>query len=402
MDAILEWLCEDGRSAYNGSNLRYVFLLCRNLSGYNSSLGFNSSFMPIFDGQESAMDSIRRPETIVTFILCILALSFNILSIMATSQISQTSHTKVIISLAASDILVSISVFMHVINIHFNNPSVSLDPDPQSRLLSACTQVCVVSFNNMANLMSLFNLLAMAVDHYIAILMPYRYVHLLNKRRTNFMIAFLWTVGFIWGFSSFFGGFQKSEELKYLNFCEVTNFSDFHSEYLVVFTAGVCSVAMLFIYIRIFCVVRRVSTECTTLHKDGLHNTKALRTSALIVGTFVVCWFPNLVFQVSVLIQLNALNSRNVIYETLFRANTYLYILVVVNSVCDPIIYAARLRIVQKGYFRLLYRFCGYQHPKMYDDEQFNNSKMDLLARKRSTLVPPEHRDSHPEVQTML
>lgn len=353
--------------------------------------------MHAFDGEQEN-DNLKRPEIIVTFVLCVLALLLNIVSIMATSQIAKTSHTKVIISLAASDILVSLSVFMHVINSRFNNPSFSLDPDPQSRLLSACIQVCVVSFNNMANLMSLFNLLAMAVDHFIAILMPYRYVHLLNRRRTNFMIAFLWTVGFIWGFSSFFGGFQKSEDLKYLNFCETTNYSDFHSEYFVIFTAAICSTAMIVIYTRIFCVVRKVSTESTTVHKDGLHNTKALRTSALIVGTFVVCWFPNLVFQISVLIQLNAMNSRNEVYVALFRANRYLYILVVVNSLCDPIIYAARLRIVQKGYFKLLYRFFGYQHPMLLDDIQYSQSKMELLARKRSN----EHRESHPEVQTML
>lgn len=400
MDGLLDWLCEEGRVAYNGSNFKYVVLLCTNLSRYNRSQ-FNSSFMHAFDSEQEN-DSLKRPEIIVTFVLCVLALLFNIVSIMATSQISKTSHTKVIISLAASDILVSVSVFMHVINSRFNNPSFSLDSDPQSRLLSACIQVCVVSFNNMANLMSLFNLLAMAIDHFIAILMPYRYVHLLNRRRTNFMIAFLWTVGFIWGFSSFFGGFQKSEELKYLNFCETSNYSDFHSEYFVILTAAICSTAMIVIYTRIFCVVRKVSTESTTVHKDGLHNTKALRTSALIVGTFVVCWFPNLVFQISVLIQLNAMNSRNEVYVTLFRANRYLYILVVVNSLCDPIIYAARLRIVQKGYFKLLYRFCGYQHPMLLDDMQYSQSKMELLARKRSTLVPNEHRESHPEVQTML
>ncbi|XP_061180373.1 adenosine receptor A2b-like [Saccostrea echinata] len=397
----MNFLCEEGRSSFNGTNFRYVIRLCRNLSRFNSSYRLNSTFVPMFEDQEEGHD-LMRPETIVTFVLCVVALLFNVVSIMATSQISKTSHTKVIISLAASDILVSVSVFMHVVNGHFNVPPSALDPDPNSRLLSACIQVCVVSFNNMANLMSLLNLLAIAIDHYIAILMPYRYVHLLNRWRTNLMITILWIIGFLCGFSSFFGGFQKSEAFQYLNFCEITNYSDFHSEYFVIFTAAICSVAMLFIYTRIFCVVRRVSTESTTLHKDGLHNTKALRTSALIIGTFVVCWLPNLVFQVSVVIQLHALDSRNKVYETLFRANRYLYILVVVNSVCDPIIYAARLKIVQKGYFKLLSRFCGYNNPKMYDDVNYSQSKMELLARKRSTLVTNDHRESHPEVQAML
>lgn len=396
----MDWVCEEGRALYNGTNFRFVMKLCWNISRFNASHRHNSSFVPGLDGLDE-LQSLRRPETIVTFILCVLALLFNVLSIMATSQISTTSHTKVIISLAASDILVSVSVFMHVINSHLNVPTHTLDPDPNSRLLTACIQFCVISFNNMANLMSLLNLLAMAIDHYIAILMPYRYIHLMSRWRTNSMIAILWVIGFLCGFSSFFGGFQKSDEFQYLNFCEITNYSDFHSEYFVIFTAGVCSVVMLCIYIRIFCVVRRVSTECTTLHKDGLHNTKALRTSALIIGTFVVCWFPNLVFQISVLIQLHTLDSRNKVYETLFRANRYLYMLIVVNSVCDPIIYAARLRIVQKGYFRLLARFCGYHHHTLQDDVQYSQSKMELLARKRSTLVT-EHRESHAEIQTML
>ncbi|XP_062592409.1 adenosine receptor A3-like [Saccostrea cucullata] len=394
----MDWLCEEGQNAFNGTNIRYVIRLCWNLLRLNSSYNSNYTFVPLFENQELGED-LARPETIVTFILCVVALLFNVVSIMATSQISSTAHTKVIISLAASDILVPVSVFMHIVDSHFNVPSL----DPNSRLLSACIQVCVVSFNNMANLMSLLNLLAIAIDHYIANLMPYRYVHLLNRRRTSFMITILWIIGYLCGFSSFFGGFQKSEAFENLNFCEITNFSVFHAEYFVIFTAAVCFVAMLFIYTRIFCIVRRVSTKGTALHKDALHNTKALKTSALIIGTFVVCWLPNLVFQVSLLIQLHALDSSNRVYETLFRVNRYLYILVVVNSVCDPIIYAARLRIVQKGYFRLLSRFCGYKNPKMYDGVNYRQSKTsELLARKQSTLESNAPRESHPEIQSML
>ncbi|XP_062608383.1 adenosine receptor A2b-like [Saccostrea cucullata] len=381
-DRRMDWLCEEGQNAYNGTNIRYVIRLCLNLSRFSASYRSNSTFVKQYEGEDLA-----RPEIIVTFILCVVALLFNVVSIMATSQISSTSHTKVIISLAASDILVSVSVFMHDVNNHFNVPSSSKDPDSNSRLLSACIKVCVLSFHKMANMMSLLNLLAIAIDHYIAILMPYRYVHLLNRCRTNFMIIILWIIGFLCGFSSFFGGFQKSEKFQYLNFCEITNFSDFQAEYFVIFTVAVCSVAMLYIYTRIFCIVRRVSTEGTALHKDALHNTKALKTSALIIGTFVVCWFPNLVFQVSGLIQLHDLDSRIRVFEMLNRANRYLCILVVVNSICDPIIYAARLRIVQKGYFRLLSRFCGYKNPKMYDDNNYSQSKTELLGRKQSTLV---------------
>jgi hypothetical protein len=81
-----------------------------------------------------------------------------------------TTHSKLIISLATSDILVTISVFAHLIIKMFNQPLNPLSTSSSERLSSSCQFAFVSSLNIMAHLISLFNLLMMAIDHYFAIM----------------------------------------------------------------------------------------------------------------------------------------------------------------------------------------------------------------------------------------
>jgi hypothetical protein len=83
------------------------------------------------------------------------------------------------------------------------------------------------------------------------------------------------------------------------------------------------------------------------------YNAKTLVTTLLIIGTFVLCWIPLFTFQTILLIQVHI--NRDAVIKTLkslILANKYLYMLLLVNSICDPIIYAVRLKEVQLGYKR--------------------------------------------------
>jgi hypothetical protein len=55
----------------------------------------------------------------------------------------------------------------------------------------------------------------MAVDHYLAIIKPYQYTFLLNKRNGIIIIVIMWCVALVGGFINFFtgiGSFKDNEK----------------------------------------------------------------------------------------------------------------------------------------------------------------------------------------------
>lgn len=367
---------------------------------YNSNTtGLYSNFVNIINSttwanlqpqniHERADEIFTKPENIITLILCFLALAINAMSIAATAHIPHglTNHSKLIISLAASDILVTISVFMHILIKVLVAPIILPTLDNMSeRLTSACMFQFVNSINITAHIISLLNLFAMALDHYISILQPLHYYHIMNRFRGNLMITVLWVTAFVGGFSNFFAGFAKTAEDSYMNFCEYTLYTEYQAEYIVIIMALICLISISVIYIRIYREVKRINAKCATLLKDGLHNKKALRTTLLIISTFVVCWLPSMTFQIAMIIQVHV-NTDSVkdLFETLIRANKYLYALLIVNSLCDPVIYAVRLKEVQHGYFRLLSRCSKFYQDKVRR-EIYNQSRISYNCKRRST-----------------
>ncbi|XP_061185650.1 melanocortin receptor 3-like [Saccostrea echinata] len=337
---------------------------------------------------ERADDIFTKPENIITLILCFLALAVNAISIAATAHIPHglTNHSKLIISLAVSDILVTLSVFMHILIKVVVAPIIPPTLDNVSeRLTSACMFQFVNSINITAHLISLFNLFAMALDHYISVLQPLHYYHIMNNFRGNLMITILWVTAFVGGFSNFLAGFGKTDKDDFVNFCEYTLYSEYQAEYIVIIMALICLVSILFIYIRIYREVKQINAKCVMLLKDGLHNKKALRTTLLIIGTFVVCWLPSMTFQIAMIIQVHV-NTETVkkLFTTLIRANKYLYALLLVNSLTDPIIYAVRLKDVQNGYFRLLSR-CSKFYQEKVKEEIYSQSRIAFNSKRRST-----------------
>ncbi|XP_033762880.1 adenosine receptor A2b-like [Pecten maximus] len=346
---------------------------------------------------ERAEVILSQPETILILVLSFLALLVNTLSICATASIPHglTTHSKLIISLALSDILVTLSVFIHVLNKVFNPAKVPPQLDPDERLTSSCMFALINGLNTMAHLISLLNLLAMAIDHYIAVLQPLYYNTILSRIKGNIMIALLWILAIIGGFCNFLTGIRKYKDLAlYMNYCEVIMYNDFHGEYLIMITTFICLVSISFIYLRIYCEVKAINSRLTYLQKDNFHNKKSLITTLLIIGTFILCWLPTCIFQIAMVIQVHV-NREMVkkLFVALLRANKYLYALLLLNSVCDPIIYAVRLKDVQMGYYRLLSRCFKCYAIKI--KEKWQNSYLDRRnTRTKSSIVEMDDGDS--------
>lgn len=219
--------------------------------------------------------------------------------------------------------------------------------------------------------------MGMAVDHYIAILRPLHHSRLMNSTRTTIMILCLWTVALLCGFSDFFSVIWEYSDYKKwkhkFNYCEFIWLSKYQEEYTVFAIAFFALMSMMYMYVRIYIRVWRHQRARTSSQQATQRSKKTLITTLLILGTFIICWLPICAFNIS-LIVLGQVNSDFVEEKinVLVTTEHYLINLLLLNGVCDPIIYAVRIREVQVGYRILFGRCCSFllRHPK-YSSQRF-------------------------------
>lgn len=358
--------------------------------GYCGNESNESIFVCTAGLSERAWLIFSRPASIIAVVLVSLAVLCNALSLLAISQVRMrlTGHLRLIISLATSDTVIGISCISFLINkVIFNYYQLGVGPR-HCRRYFWCVFVFVKALNSTALNMTLLNLMAMAADHYLAILRPLHHQSMMNKRRSKILLSCLWTVAAIAGFSDYLYVLPNFRRVaaRY-SFCEVVYISPFHEEYVTFGIAFIAFVEMLFCYTRI-CVRIKQRERCMLVRQNGLHvqlkyNTRGLVTSLLIVGTFVLCWLPMCLFEVALIIKAKT-NPASLIRNLgkLNRADQYLYDLHLINSICDPIIYAVRMSEVKLGYRRLFWRLCRLRIHSSNNDSFAQSSR--LLEKRLS------------------
>lgn len=367
---------------------------------------FLSSMNFTFETNQTTESTSSEPETIITITLSMVALILNFFAVCGTYNIPNglTTHSKLIISLAISDILIVISVLAHQISNIVHEPLNPLTATANERISIACSFAVISSLNIMAHLISLLNLLMMAVDHYLAIIRPYQYAFLLNKRNGIIIIISMWSMAFLGAFVNFFTGIGSFEEGK-LNYCEYIMYNDFHGDYLVIAFTFVCLLSIVFMYLRIYCEVRKMNKRLTLLTFNKEHNSKTLITTLLIIGTFTVCWMPLFTLQTVLLIKIHvdpqALLTDISLIKALILANKYLYSLLLLNSICDPIIYAVRIKEVQLGYKKFWKSLCG-EYKLLQNISVRKSSKIVSLLERRKTRVVSEQETGERTICLMM
>ena len=198
----------------------------------------------------------------------------------------------------------------------------------------------------------------------------FRYQKLLSKRRARILIACLWIVAVLCGFSGFLSPlvtYMRHDKTEY-NFCELVWTSSYEEEFVMLALAPLCLVVMLCLYIRIYHKVHHHKTPGESLQrhnkKDEKRNKRALVTTLLILGSFIVCWLPTCIFQVTMLILVRNgfVEITEQLRYILTYADKFLLNLLLVNCICDAIIYTLRCKEVRIGYRKLLCS-CGKIKP---------------------------------------
>lgn len=210
---------------------------------------------------------------------------------------------------------------------------------------------------------SIFSLLAIAIDRYIAIKLPLRYNSLVTGQRARGIIAICWVLSIIIGLTPMMGWHKtpmkdNSTCMNGLMKCLFESVVDM--EYMVYFNFFACVLIplllMLAIYLCIFMAARHQLKlmELKAVHGEKSRSTlqkevQAAKSLAIIVGLFAVCWLP-----------LHIINCFTLFCPECARPPVWImYVAIILshaNSVVNPFIYAYRIREFRQTFRKIVRR----------------------------------------------
>ncbi|RXM95136.1 Adenosine receptor A2a [Acipenser ruthenus] len=219
---------------------------------------------------------------------------------------------------------------------------------------------------------SIFSLLAIAIDRYIAIKIPLRYNGLVTGQRAKGIIAICWVLSVIIGLTPMLGWNKCTSEATNSStqvnpikctddrmmpcLCENVVTMDYMVYFNFFAFVLVPLLLMLGIYLRIFMAARHQlqlielkaiqGEKCRSILQKEVHAAKSL---AIIVGLFAVCWLP-----------LHIINCFTYFCPQCPRPPAWLMYLAIIlshgNSVVNPFIYAYRIREFRQTFRKIIRR----------------------------------------------
>lgn len=305
---------------------------------------------------------------VIEVVIAVLSISGNILVCwaVAINTTLKNATNYFLVSLAVADILVGCLAIPFAITI-----SIGIHLDFYGCLFLACFVLVLTQS-------SIFSLLAIAIDRYLAVKIPLRYKELMTGKTAREIIAILWILSFVIGLIPFFGWNLKHERCvngssdadnttnprgrgDLLQSCKLKCFfeSVVDMHYMVYFNFFVCVLLplliMLGIYVKIFTVARKqlrqIELKCVgngDSHHHGLlqKEIRAAKSLSIIVGLFAVCWLP-----------VHILNCLTLFYKELKKPDVVMYVAIILshaNSAVNPIIYAYRIQDFRNTFRKIL------------------------------------------------
>ncbi|XP_005697216.2 PREDICTED: melanocortin receptor 5 [Capra hircus] len=242
-------------------------------------------------------------------------------------------------SLAVADMLVSLSNFWETITIYLLTNKHLVMADASVRHLDNVfdSMICI------SVVASMCSLLAIAVDRYVTIFCALRYQRIMTGRHSGAIIAGIWA---------------------FCTSCGTVFIVYYESTYVVV-----CLIAMFLtmlllmasLYTHMFLLARTHVRRIAALpgHSSVWQRTgvKGAITLAMLLGVFIVCWAP---FFLHLILMISCPQN---LYCSCFMSHFNMYlILIMCNSVIDPLIYAFRSQEMRKT-FKEIVCFQGFRTP---------------------------------------
>uniref|UniRef100_A0A8C5R3U6 Melanocortin receptor 5 n=1 Tax=Leptobrachium leishanense TaxID=445787 RepID=A0A8C5R3U6_9ANUR len=265
--------------------------------------------------------------------LGIVSLLENILVISAVIK-NKNLHSPMyffVCSLAVADMLVSVSNAWETITINLIKNKFLIMEDAFIRHVDNVfdSMICI------SVVASMCSLLAIAVDRYITIFYALRYHNIMTMKRSGIIIACIWT--FCTGCGIIFILYYESP---YVIICLITMF----------FTMLLLMVSL---YIHMFLLARTHVKRIAALPGyNSVHQRTSMKgaiTLTILIGIFIVCWAP---FFLHLILMISCPQN---LYCLCFMSHFNMYlILIMCNSVIDPLIYAFRSQEMRKTFKEII------------------------------------------------
>ena len=293
-----------------------------------------------------------------------------------------------IISLAVSDLL--IAALSMPFRIHHTLNSLSWD-------LSSTVCHFWVFVDLLCSCASMANLSLISVDRYLALTFPLRYRDVITKCRGFAAIAFVWAYsGMIAGlsfmdwsaaaFTSSARGECKKSDKYYYTFAITVGFFlplailvvNYSLVFKVAFTQAKklqllkASSAMNPAAMPDYVVHHEARPSVVSIgriekkrQKSIVRELKATKTLAIVVGTFIFCWLPFFIIMFVVQFCANCLGNMNE-KASQFVAIVFVYVLPLLNSAVNPIIYSSFNSDFRSAFKDIVLRVCAMRGRQSY------------------------------------
>ena len=268
---------------------------------------------------------------------------------------------RLIVSLCSSDMLICIGILLYLAH-----------QESSGLFASQAQETCIIlllrSLRITSHLITLLNLLGLALDHYFAIVKPLDYPILMSRKRANGLIVGLWILACLLGLSDFYIPkplFSYCNSQLLANYCERVFCSKYNGEYILFAMALACFILMSIIYVTICVQLKKYHEMQQEIRNQVKRNKKGLVTTIIILIIFIFCWMPYCLFEIVMILSIQHSNDffKTMKYFKLMnKLDFYLFDILLLNPILDAVIYSLRMREVQQGYRNIVRRCKKRRH----------------------------------------
>ncbi|XP_054720435.1 melanocortin receptor 5-like [Uloborus diversus] len=385
------------RYLYNNSNLELSVIT--EASDDHEGLGITNASATVPQNFQQDITDLYRIVVPILLTACFLSFVFNLVIVCSVRWIRRRLSPTIYLSLslAMADAFASLIIGIGLVI----NSLLPIVYGYSIRPMTLCFILFLEAFRLGGLVISVLHLLALAVNHYIGILRPLHYAHMVTRRTAMVAIVATWffpLVFFLIYFSSVPNDGFQSENCSSYNFLL---YSPFRVTTSLMFFVPLLLMSVM--YGHMFVVVRQHQKgllQCPSsrqLHK----NVKAIITTLLILGTYVLGWMPAVLFFILTCLDCLVPFTQISLWVRV-PVGIFINSMIVAKSFVDPIIYVVRMPEIKMALKSIWNTKCGYQPEDSTPSHSRTDTKrLTLLTSRRKSNKTCGRNGSCPNGNTM-